>query len=457
MKKVLTVILILSSIIFLCACSEESLSVEIAETGADAVVQGADDFSTSSVGENGVLRLKDNHLMYFDYSTQKDYVICSRANCKHNDESCSGWYGSVHGAKGLAEYDGRLYCFIYDEDDYTLKLVRMERDGSERKVISKISCGDSTPGTWNLRQDATEIYYAGGKALIILGWIYNPIDESEEELETQQCVAINLKTGDITEVTEKDKEDVRCNIDAVSKDYCIVNLSGESEKLLSEKAFYKKFESGDFDNNKNIKNAENPYEAYYMNYSAEIPKWYKFVLFDLNKNETSVLEEGNLEKAIDENGEYYADFQPFYISGIYGEYVIIETFKETNIADEGVRGVSENKVYKWDFKNNKKELILDIDNGYVFDAGGLEAGVVVDENKLLYLKRKSGMKADYYSYNLDTGEEKKLYEAERNVPYRIAGETEDSFIYYTSTDEKKLMYMMKKSDYYKGDFDKSIR
>ena len=51
----------------------------------------------------------------------------------------------------------------------------------------------------------------------------------------------------------------------------------------------------------------------------------------------------------------------------------------------------------------------------------------------------------------------RLYEAERNVPYRIVGETKRSFLYYTADDTKKSMYMMDKEDYYKGDFEGSVR
>ena len=456
-KKLSLLVVVIFVISILCSCGNEGLSVEITETGADAVVQGADDMDKASVGENGVLRLKSNHLMYFDYQSQKDYVICTRANCKHNDKSCSGWYGTYHGANGLAEYCGKLYCFLYNEDKHTLDLVRMERDGSKRKVVSEIKCGDNSPGSWSVYPSFNETYYTKGKVITILNWIYTSKDESEKDINTNQCIAIDLESGHITEITEREDKDVLCHIDAISEDHCIINLSGVTEEPLSDKEFYKKFEAGEFDNNKEIKNAEKPYEAYFEEYSYETPWWYRFVLFDLNKNESTLLKEGNLEKAVNEDGEYHADFPPFLISGMYKDYAIIETVEESLIEDEGVFGVSKNRIYKWDFVNDKKELILDIDNGYGFDAGGLDAGVVVDKNLLLFLRRKPDMKADYYSYNLDTGEEKKLYEDKRNVPYRIIGETSDRFLYYTCDDVKKSMYMIEKADYYKGNFDKSIR
>ncbi|WNX89196.1 hypothetical protein RVY71_02750 [Emergencia timonensis] len=42
-----------------------SLSVDIAGTSTDAVVQGANDSLTFSAGETGVLRIKDGNLLFF--------------------------------------------------------------------------------------------------------------------------------------------------------------------------------------------------------------------------------------------------------------------------------------------------------------------------------------------------------------------------------------------------------
>lgn len=137
--------------------------------------------------------------------------------------------------------------------------------------------------------------------------------------------------------------------------------------------------------------------------------------------------------------------------------MIVKEFTEALIEDEGVTGTVKNKIYKWNPKEGRKELLLDLDNGYVFDAGGINASLIVDDDMLLFLKRKPEGKADYYSYNLKTGEEEFLYEEVRNVPYRIIGEAGNSIVYYTYDDTKKSMYMMKKADYYEGNFEDSVR
>lgn len=457
MKKKLLVGLILTSMLSFCACSEEGLSVEIAETDSHTVVQGADYFGTLSVGETGALRIKDNHLLFFDYESKKDYVICSRANCRHRDETCSGWFGGYHGAKGLAEYGGKLYCFINNEEENVCELVQMNLDGTQRKVIAQINRGDGAPGKWDLIFSPSDFYYTDNKAITTLNWRYNPVDDSEEEVQTEQCIAIDLKSGKITEFTDRTKDSVQCVIDAISKDYCVVDLSGYEEPMLTEKDFYQKFEQGNFDETAEIKKAENPYEAYCSWYFDEVPRWYKYILLDLKNDKVSVLKEGTLEAVKNSDGEVHAFFPPFFVCGLYEDNVIVKELAEALIEDEGVMGTVKNKIYKWNPKEGRKELLLDLDNGYVFDAGGINASLIVDDDMLLFLKRKPEGKADYYSYNLKTGEEEFLYEEVRNVPYRIIGEAGNSFVYYTYDDTKKSMYMMKKADYYEGNFEDSVR
>ena len=124
---------------------------------------------------------------------------------------------------------------------------------------------------------------------------------------------------------------------------------------------------------------------------------------------------------------------------------------------EDSTSVTGNRIYRWDLKEDKRKQILSIDDGYVFDAGGLDNTGIIEGERLLFYRRTSDGMADYYSFSLDTEKETYLYKAERNVPYRIIGETKDSFIYYTFDDTKKYMYMTKKDDYYSGNFDNSVR
>lgn len=355
-------------------------------------------FGKLSVGETGALRLKDGKLLFFDYQTEKDYVICSRSNCSHNDSSCNGSYNGHNGAVGLAEYGGKLYCFVEASEKNVYELVQMDLDGDHRKVIVEIDRGNSEPGNWEADLSLIGTYYAGDKAITILDWMYHPLDDSEENISTQQCIAVDLKSGKIIEVTPRQEEPVQCLIDGISDKGSVIKVSGNQDQYL---------------------------------------------LFDLK--------EGDIQKI---KGDVDS---PFYILGEYEGDLIIEEFEKGLIEDEEVIGTIKTRVYRWDLKQDKKELLLELDNGYVFDAGNIDAGSIADGDKLLFMKRKPEGRADYYSYSLKSGNEELLYEEVRNVPYRIIGETEDSFIYHTYTDKKWTMYMMNKEDYYKGNFEDSVR
>ncbi len=93
----------------------------------------------------------------------------------------------------------------------------MNLDGNHRKVITEIDRGDGAPGKWEADLNLSPTYYAGHKVITILNWHYNPADSDEEDIQTQQCIAVDLQSGEITEVTPRQKEPVQCIIEAVSK------------------------------------------------------------------------------------------------------------------------------------------------------------------------------------------------------------------------------------------------
>ncbi|MEY8364777.1 hypothetical protein AALA22_03875 [Anaerovoracaceae bacterium 41-7] len=256
---------------------------------------------------------------------------------------------------------------------------------------------------------------------------------------------------------ERTEEPVQCTIEAVSKDYSIIKVTGYAEQRFTEDEFFTRYEQGEFADYVQIMKAENPYEAYCDWYFDEVTCWYKYLIFDIDKKETDILQMGDLKKVKDENGKTTAIKPPFYIIGVYKNDLVIEKLEEGVIEDEEYPGIIKEQVYRWDLQKNTKEKILHIDDGYVFDAGGLDCSSIVDHNKILFLRRKPNGKAVYYYYCFETEQEVQMYETVRNVPYRIVGEMKNCFIYYTADETKKSMYMLDKDYYYKGNFEKSIR
>ena len=72
--------------------------------------------------------------------------------------------------------------------------------------------------------------------------------------------------------------------------------------------------------------------------------------------------------------------------------MITEEIEEEMIEDEGYLGFVKNRVYRWDLKKDQKELLLDLENGYVFDAGGVDVSSIIEGDTLLFLKRNQTAK-----------------------------------------------------------------
>ena len=104
--------------------------------------------------------------------------------------------------------------------------------------------------------------------------------------------------------------------------------------------------------------AKDPYEGYQDWYFDETPQWYRYLLFDLKQEDTSIIKKGFLKKVRNEDGEVRAFVPPFYISGLYEDDLITEEIEEEMIEDEGYLGFVKNRVYRWDLKRIKKNCCL---------------------------------------------------------------------------------------------------
>lgn len=457
-RKVSIIFLIFVIGVFLTSCSDlQDTTVKISETAENVAVQGATEDSKLSAGENGILRIKDGHLSFFDYDTKKDYVLCSKANCSHVTLKCSGTYDGSRGATGLAEHGGKIYCLLRNTDENTYDMVQMDLDGGNRKTIAAINQGDAAAGKWLASLDSSDVYYCQGMALTVIQCQYQAEDRDEEDIYTGQCIAVDLHRGDVIEVSQRQKEEVNCFIDSVGEDGAVIRLQGYEKPILARKEFYQQFEQGVFDKMKKISDAADPYTGYQEWYWNNTPEWYEFVFFDLKTGESWTLEKGKMVKLYDDQGQVQGAKPPYSVLGWYDGDLILDTYEEAWNEEEGVTDIVKNNVYRWNIKTNKKEKLLTVEDGYVFDAGGLDNSSVVEGDKLLYLVRKPKLKADYFCFDLKTGEAQFMYEDKRNVPYRIIGETSDSFIYYTYDGSKTKMYKIAKDDYFHGNFDKSER
>lgn len=73
-------------------------------------------------------------LLYCDHNSNTVVLLCSRADCAHNDEGCDAWY---KGGINVCYYGGKLYIVEHDVSSGTqnFRLLRVDLDGRNRKVV----------------------------------------------------------------------------------------------------------------------------------------------------------------------------------------------------------------------------------------------------------------------------------------------------------------------------------
>ena len=69
----------------------------------------------------------------YDPVTRTTYYPCYQAGCKHNDASCSAYFGEI---SSLAEYRGNFYAMIYYNDDTASAFVTRPVSGGPLQILA---------------------------------------------------------------------------------------------------------------------------------------------------------------------------------------------------------------------------------------------------------------------------------------------------------------------------------
>ena len=69
----------------------------------------------------------------YDPVTRTTYYPCYQAGCKHNDASCSAYFGDI---SSLAEYRGNFYAMIYYNDDTASAFVTRPVSGGPLQILA---------------------------------------------------------------------------------------------------------------------------------------------------------------------------------------------------------------------------------------------------------------------------------------------------------------------------------
>jgi len=89
-------------------------------------------------GEKGYYYWLDNRIYYYDTATEQNVALCSKAECKHSDETCNAYFNEdFSGDKDsfvnsyVQYYDGSLYVVGVDPKG-KVNLYKVAADGSSR-------------------------------------------------------------------------------------------------------------------------------------------------------------------------------------------------------------------------------------------------------------------------------------------------------------------------------------
>lgn len=130
----------------------------------------------------------------YDPVTRTSYIPCYQAGCKHNDESCTAYFGKEITA--LAEYRGNFYAMICYNDDTASALVTRPVSGGPLEVLAR----------WE-PENENEVRRCGlyglsfGKAYLTVARETFAMEDGQMETadeEYSKC-SLDLETGEIVE------------------------------------------------------------------------------------------------------------------------------------------------------------------------------------------------------------------------------------------------------------------
>lgn len=383
---------------------------DVGEVYGSDVVEGVNDvMPTHCVTENGYLYVKNQRIYFFDINTKTEHVLCDDLSCVHFSSDCGAFYNNYN-IIGLAAYHGNIYHVDLSMDGRKYQLIRTDFGGNNKEVVADFKMGNYGENEWYLQQIG-KVCYGYDQAYMELQ--YQSLSQDGNEIQTTQCVEIDLNTGRTIDITEREARNEAYEIESIVKEGVIIRRT-LAENDNEEYLFYQPA-SGEL----NLVE-ENRLVSYWTGYSMSTIPVYDFL------------------------GEYEGN--PLY-----------EHFAERYLSDK-----QNATMCSWNTSNNERKEILEIENctPIMLGEGGYHQ-YVYDDKYLLCSEAKPNGKLDIIRLNLDTRKKKKLFEDTENISFRLIGQTRDSFIgkIYEFPDEESMLvsiYRIKKDDYYANDFSKKI-
>ena len=432
MKKAISIILLLSIALTLCACKgqiDENWKADAGEK--DMIVGAVPQYDHVSVHEKGVFFLSQGLLSYYDYDSNASFVLCSAPNCSHSE--CVANAG--HRATGFALYGGFAYYFRPCTDSAQWEFVRVNiQEQSETSVAAFGGAGDEENAY--VVSSVSDVYYSDGKVWARVQYFFTAPDQESYSDNYLQLISIDLGSGDLYDLTgivsmEKD------GVMGLSYDYFGEGLVFiEKDSLIERCMSMEEYAAS-------VRKDAVTDEEYY-NYCDTI------YVKDNFYTTTYVIDSQTMEQRIYSEGQGY--YPPLDVLWMYDGMIYGNVSPGADTREERYQIID-----PVTFEIVGQSLNID-DGGAV---GWFNAGAdfyVYNGNEILYLEYQDGKgkgKCLIYAYSLETGQSRFLFEDDWFVSFRLVGQTSDKLI--GKINESSQFVWMYKADYEKGDFSKMTR
>lgn len=130
-------------IFFCCSCNKKQETIPehtIKTSPTETRVYGVDAANKAyCVTDYGILYAENSNIKYYDFETDCAYILCDKANCSHNDNSCSAWYEDESALVGLALYQDACYMFRRNFETNTYDFIKSDFTGNQQQTIARES------------------------------------------------------------------------------------------------------------------------------------------------------------------------------------------------------------------------------------------------------------------------------------------------------------------------------
>lgn len=418
---------VLIALFFLSGCSNTIDSWEH-EANNEQYAYGAKPSLSHSLGyaisihEVGAFFINGSYqLCYFDYEAEEQYILCSSPNCTHISSSCVAYAGGS--ATGFAMYGGNGYYIRQRSDSNEWEIVEVDISSQTTRIVCVFGDAGDEINDWIIHTIG-DVYYHGGKAWLSLGLFYNAAEETGWSDNGYQLIAVDLNSGEVTELTEPLM--ITRDVDLLTYSYFGEEYVGFYQlyyptPLLSAKDYIDQFGNSVMENGS--------YNDYLDNYFDNEERNARYQLVQLNTMDTITISD-----------DVYTEPQGF--AWEKNGKVVMWQYDSENRNE---------RFIEVDLSNREYDEVMLISNGgrlaWWQGAGG--SSCLYNGDSVLYLHYIDNNRYEIGKYSINTGGSIRLFEIPRDDLFQIIGQTTDKLV--GLVDDNSQYAWIYKSDYENGE------